>query len=570
MPTNDIEHGVETIRSGAIDDRSGSALYAKDSDIRIGQPLDDGHEVPGAGGVLFLANRGDPPSGFDPTRTSSIALHHVAGAIFGAGNLVMRCRENSYMVCPFLASSWRSDSNMLEWIFDIRNDVFWHDGSQVTAEDLKFWFDLSLFGYEAGGKRRAQAYYSGDLVGIEKVESLPNHQLKITLMERNSFLLEVLANPRLRVGHPRHLTRPKLLNGELSVAPIDLGVVGFGPFRLDDYSIGSQITLERSENYFETDRFGRGLPLLDGIRYIVIRDAASMDAAFRTGRLDGGARGFGHYLTRERLAGYVSDLGDEVEFAYVEGGTFRFAFNVLKRGPWQDPRVRRAIALWIDKPASIPSVLGGFGWTGPGFGPPNPNKEKRFVVWPSLDQALLPERRAQALELISQSGYSEGFEMGHLCRSKHSFGCEYLEAQLGGLGIQLKSRIVDEGTWNQARVSLDYASQQGRLSVLPIPEGTEGVYGRYSKSPDAYAKHEDMNVDKLYIQLRNALSFETRVEVWRELQKYLFIEKTYVIPIAEALYVIPYRTYVEGLVIPSEDGHTHTDFSTVWIGERGG
>ncbi|MCL4435329.1 MAG: hypothetical protein M1503_05580 [Thaumarchaeota archaeon] len=55
---------------------------------------------------------------------------------------------------------------------------------------------------------------------------------------------------------------------------------------------------------------------------------------------------------------------DNVLFSEI-GGTFRLAFNVLKPGPWQDPQVRRAIALWIDKEAAIPAVMGGFGWTTP-------------------------------------------------------------------------------------------------------------------------------------------------------------------------------------------------------------
>jgi len=129
----------------------------------------------------------------------------------------------------------------------------------------------------------------------------------------------------------------------------------------------------------------------------------------------------------------------------------------------------------------------------------------------------------------------------------------------------LQLHIIDEGEWNRARVSLDFDTQPGALSVLPIPEGTEGVYGRFSLSPDAYSKHEDEEVDRFYRLLRDATTTERRIDIWRQLQKYLFVEQTYIIPIAEATYVVPYRTYVRGLVIPSEDGHTNTDFATVWL-----
>ena len=72
-------------------------------------------------------------------------------------------------------------------------------------------------------------------------------------------------------------------------------------------------------------------------------------------------------------------------------------------------------------------------------------------------------------------------------------------------------------------------------------------------------------MDNLYSELRESLDFQSRVTRWREIEKYLFLEQTYVIPIAESINVIPYRTNVNGLFTPIEDAHTHTDFATVWI-----
>ena len=517
------------------------------------------------GGVLVLANRGDPPSGFDTLRTSSIALHHVGGALFGPGNLVMRCRENLYLACPYLAATWTRDPSFTVWTFTLRDDVLWHDGTPFTPDDVVFWFDLALNGYQAGGKVRAPAYFKGDLGEITSVEALPGNRVRITLGERNRFFLDVLANPRLKFAHPKHLMEPRLQAGDVSVSPLDVGLVGLGPFAFKDYDRGARVRVRRFDSYFERGDAGNPLPYLDGIDYVIIREPAAMDAAFRSGRLDGGARGFGHYLTSERKRGYDADLGDGVWYAQMEGGMFRLAFNVLKPGPWQDPRVRRAIALWVDRDAAIPVALGGFGWTTPSLGPPNRFKDKAYVVWPTLDREPLAQRRAEALRLMREAGYANGFSLGHLCRARQTAGCQLLQAQLKELGVDLRIQLVDEGEWNRARVSLDFDSQQGRLSVLPIPEGTEGVYGVYSLSPDSYAKHEDPKVTDLYRLLREATLPERRLEVWRQLQRYIFVEQSYVVAIAEALYVAPYRTHVNGLVVPPEDGHSHTDFATVWL-----
>ena len=69
----------------------------------------------------------------------------------------------------------------------------------------------------------------------------------------------------------------------------------------------------------------------------------------------------------------------------------------------------------------------------------------------------------------------------------------------------------------------------------------------------------------MYNRLRLATTRIQRVAIWRELERYIVEEQAYVVPIAGTLQVVPYRSYVKGLVIPPEDGHTHTDFSTVWL-----
>ncbi len=498
-------------------------------------------------------------------RTSSIALHHVGGALFGPGNLVMRCRENMYLICPGLAKSWIANPGFTEWTFSIRPGVTWHDGTPFTAADVKFWFDLAVFGVQGQKGTRAPAYFKGELGDIRKVDLLSGERVKLTFGERYAPFVDALANPRLKIAHPRHLMEPRIREGTTDVSPITVDLIGTGPFTLESYKSGSTVSVRRFEGYWERDSGGRTLPHLDGIDYLIMPEPTVMDAAFRTGRLHGGARGDGHYLTSVRKEQYIEDIGERTYFAEIEGGMYRLAFNVLKPGPWQDARVRRAMALWIDKEASIPVVLGGFGWTSPSFGPENPYKKKNFLNWPRFDPGSLAERRAEAKRLMTEAGFANGFAMGHLCRALSTTRCEFLKDQLTGLRVDLQLTIVDEGSWNRQRITALHDSQEGAATPSPVPEGTESVYGRFSENPDAYAKHEDQAIDRLYQQLREALSLEQRVRIWREMERYLYVEKTYIVPIAVSIQVAPYRTAVKGLAIPTEDGHTHTDFATVWL-----
>ena len=199
-----------------------------------GEPFDTlwangGGETPAVWRGVDAGESGDPPAAFDTMRTSSIALHHVGGALFGAGNLVRRCRENMYLACPDLASSWLANPGYTAWEFTIRPDVTWHDGEPFTAEDAAFWFELAANGWESDGVPvRAPALFRGELGEIESVEVLEFNRLRVTLAEPNPHYLSVLANPRLRIAHPKHVFEPLFEDGEYSAGPLDVGVVGRG------------------------------------------------------------------------------------------------------------------------------------------------------------------------------------------------------------------------------------------------------------------------------------------------------------------------------------------------------
>lgn len=522
---------------------------------------------PVPGGILRLGNRGDPPAGFDPMRTSSIALHHVAGSLFGPGNLVKRCRANIYLACPYLASKWTHNMDYTEWTFTIREGVRWHDGTPFTAEDARFWLELAYFGVTVEGNTRAPAYFKGSMGDIERVEALRG-QVKVILEQPAVRFPEMLTDPRMKIAHPEHLMGPLIESGQVGVSPLDVGLVGLGPFRVESYRPGGQVQVRRFEDYWEVDQRGESLPYLDGIDYIITPDPVAMDLAIRTGRLDGGARGEGHYLSAERLEVYQRAMGDDIDLAVMGGGFFRLAFNMLRPGPWQDVRVRRAIALWIDGEAAVAAALGGLGYLSDAEWPGAELNPRGFVLWPRFDPARLDESRARARRLMEEAGYPDGFPMGYLCRAQHLVRCEFLQDQLAGLGIDLTLHIVDEGQWSRARFSAAYDSQSGANFSGTVPEATEAVYGRFSLNPDAYARHEDPMVDDMYRRLRQANLPDLRWAIWRELSDYLLDEQVYLVPIAAALQVVPYGSHVKGLVIPPEDGHTHTDFATVWLESR--
>jgi ABC-type transport system substrate-binding protein len=425
--------------------------------------------------------------------------------------------------------------------------------------------DLAYFGAQSAGKFRSPAFFKADFGELQKVEILEGNRLRLTLDRPAPFILSIIGDHRYGIAHPKHLMQPRIERGEVTVAPQDIGWVATGPFKLVKYEKGSRVQVQRSDTYWERDQSGKPLPYLDSIDFAIIRDPAAMDAAFRVGRLDGGARGSGHVLSKERQAGYIRDLGRAVWFAEIGGTRGGFAFNVLRAGPWQNAQVRKAISLWMDRQDAIPATMGDFGYEFTIMHPKNPFTSPDFMSWPGWNPATRSADKAEAKRLLAQAGYPQGFQMNHACRRIWVNFCEFFNAQLAGLGIDLKLVLLDDAAYAGAKESPNYDSDMGDSSYSTFPEATERQVTQYSISPIACCKHEDPRVPEFFQRLSRAKSSDERVKIWRELERYYLVEQVYYIPLFGEVVVIPYRSHVKGVIVPPENPQADMDFATVWL-----
>jgi ABC-type transport system substrate-binding protein len=291
-----------------------------------------------------------------------------------------------------------------------------------------------------------------------------------------------------------------------------------------------------------------------------------MDAAFRVGRLDGGARGAGHALTKERADAYARDLGDKVWLLKVGGSAQSLGFNTLRPNPLQDVRVRRAIALWMDKEASIPTVSGGFGDIPAILDIRNPFTNPDMTTWPGWNKATRERDRAEAKRLMAEAGVpSGGAKVTLIVPRRWTDRGEFASGQLAGLGIDVKITLTDEAGWDRGRVSLDFDMLYSGWVGVTIPEQLEFYLTRYSISDYAAAKHEDPKLQQAFKQLNVTASLEQRVKLWRDLERYMILEQAYVVPLISSLQVIPYRSHVKGMPLPAEGIMNDSDFATVWL-----
>ncbi|MSQ10006.1 MAG: ABC transporter substrate-binding protein [Dehalococcoidia bacterium] len=521
-----------------------------------------GGDTPKRGGIAVIATRDDPPTNWDPGYTSGITLHQVSTGIFGAGNFVRQCRNDVYTVCPYLAESWEAGTDLMTYTFKMREGVFWNDGTPFTPQDAVYWLDLTR-GTQVGDKTRP-AWIDVGTQQVQKAEVIDGNKVRVTLKERVPAFLDMMKTATINIAYPRHLFQPKIEAGDVRVGPSDVGFVSLGPYKLAKHEKGSLIQLRRNELYWEKDAKGEPLPYLDGIDFPVMKDLNTIVAAFRTGRLDGGARGTGFGLLPEQRQALDRTLPGQVQYAEIAGYRWHIAWNQLKQGPWQDLRVRKALGLWLDKRSGVQAVVGGQSFLHTVMDPRSGWPDPAWETWPSFNANTRDRDRADAKRLMSEAGLASGFEMDFFCRRSWVQICEWFQGDYSGLGVKLKLDLVDDATWTDRHRRGDFDGQI-QIVTATFPELLEQHFGRTGLNAGGLLRHNDPQLVSMFRRFKDAQGDDARKQIYREVEKYVLQDQWYAISLFDELLAIPYRSYVKGLMPGPEEVNHNLDYATVWL-----
>jgi peptide/nickel transport system substrate-binding protein len=344
-------------------------------------------QTPKRGGILNAMLIENPP-GFSIHEAATIAGVWPVAPCYS--NLVifdpLKQIEAADTVIPELAEKWSWQDNYRNLVFFLRKNVKWHDGQPFTARDVKYTYDVVREAADAPAKLRLnprKEWYAN----VEAIEAPEPHTVVFRLRRPQPSLLLMLASGYSPV-YPAHVPLNELRQR----------CVGTGPFKLKQYSPGTMVELERNPDYFVPGR-----PYLDGIRFPIITERGTRLAALQTGRLD-----VAQPLEMTKTMAETLKQGAPWLVVSVVGqnGSDNVVLN-HKRAPFDNPAVRRAINLALDRHAYVKGVRHNGAVVGAALMPPPqgtwglPDKELRTLAGyrdPARD-------KAEARKLLAEAGF---------------------------------------------------------------------------------------------------------------------------------------------------------------------
>jgi peptide/nickel transport system substrate-binding protein len=316
-----------------------------------------------------------------------------------------------------LAVSWESyeDGSEFGYIFQLHPDANFSDGQPVTADDVAFSIDRITLGQVEEGVLRARTGFLNNFVVHGSAEAIDDKTVKIPLRFPAASFLPNLASDYMKI-YPKHvaenLTQEQANQGFTQVeaiAAINAGepvsLIGSGPWMLREWEKDQGYSYDRNPNYFK-----EGRPFFDGLRIFLISDTSRRLAALQAEQVYGTYQPVTGSNRPEDMARLEEDTDGRVRAFILEAAGIQAYFLNTTKPPFDDPRVRRAFYLGLDRDLGVEKAILGFGQPGTYFAPGVvEDLESLRATNPAYGdrEAALTEAR----QLLTDAGYPDGFEI---------------------------------------------------------------------------------------------------------------------------------------------------------------
>jgi ABC-type transport system substrate-binding protein len=427
----------------------------------------------------------------------------VNGAQYGPSNFTM---------LPDLALKALVSPDGRVYTITLRPGVRWEsrppvNGREVVAADVKYSFERAL----------RKSPYATMLGPVEKVEAPDTRTVRVHLADAFAPFVHNLAEPWNAILPPEVEDRL----GDLKTAE---SLVGCGPFMLERYEPGVKAVFARNPTYYEP-----GLPRLDKVEWLFLRDRSTQLSLFRAGQVD--IPFYDGRIPRGDVGSFrKSNPGYPV--AYWDRLTVRTLAMRTDRPPFNDVRVRRALSLAVDRKKWVSQHLEGQGYEDPGP-VPSPMREWKLPTRELGEGArFLEHDPALARKLLTDAGFPGGLKLK--CTHWPGHGPEYvgdlerLALHLRQIGVELQ--IVNEDHGQYIRGSLLGKFEEASWGPSSLFTEVDGYLYSFFRSgqPGNRSHVTDTQLDVLLEAQRRYSSRSSRRKVIDDIQRHAAAHVYYV------------------------------------------
>ena len=444
---------------------------------------------------------------------------------------LVELEPGGFRIVPKLAETWSISSDGRVWTFRLRSGVRFHDGSAFDATAV-------LLNFE-----RAKAFARFDLGAIvTKIDAPDASTIVFTLAAPYASFLATLASGSFTIVNPACLRQ-----GPAWSTPASRCAQGTGPFRIEPgaWRAGESLTLQRSASYWGHDADGRTLPYIDTLVFRALRDDATRVAELRSA---------GIAVTLDIGASSLAAVRSDPNLTVRRRPSYDVSYVGIGVGlkPFDDPDLRRAIALAIDRGAIVQTVYGGEARAAAQLVPPG------LVGYDDTITEFSKYDVDAAKKLLVDAQLAGGFttELWYVAAARAALPdpkriAEAIAADLGRIGIVVQLRPTDPST----------LAAMSRAGTLPL-----WLDDRTADRADPDDFFTGVSADPVANELLRRARFELdaskRTELYKQVSKMLQTEIPRV-PLFHASPPIALTRKLPGLVPQPIVGES---FAGVWIG----
>ena len=503
-------------------------------------------ETPRRGGVLLAVIGADPPS-LDPHQESTFANIQLVAPLYST--LIQIDPYNFPKIIGDVATEWKVTPDGLTYTFKIRQGIRFHDGSPLTAADVKATYDKIVSPPEGVRSVRKNAY-----TAVARIETPDPSTVVFKLKFPSASLLDNLASPWNVIFPKKYLDKDP--------NHFKTNVVGSGPFKLKSYTRGSTFEGERNRDYFVKDR-----PYLDGYKFFISPETSVRAAAIRSGRAYIEFRD----LPSAEVDAIRKQLGDKVAVQTTAvTGQWGIAINNTAK-PFNDVRVRKALTLGFDRYTGGKVLqtltglrdVGGLMRPGSEWAMPEAELQKLPGFWKDAEKS-----RAEARRLLTEAGYPNGLKVvlkNRNVKLPYQDFAVFLIQEWRKIGIEVENRPLETAAW--------FADGQdtGNFELIIAPtvefmDDPDQFLGRYvTGSTQNWGRFSDPRIDDLFSRQARSLDAGERKKAITELQK-VVLENAYYMPGLWWTRNVVHWAKLKNYVAPPSH-YTNQKLQDVWLAE---